>query len=281
MAITLTSERVLAQTGTEKSHDIEYLVLSSAATVADQLVDVTSWIQYNLPASYLGQDLSGATYAEIGAGWYSVKASYSTDESQKKEKSEPPQIDDEPDWRFSISTQTQNIKLSKGLYSVVPTVGNEWTLFLNGPYPIGFDGKDTLGVDVLMPVASWDETYYFDPDDVDQTYRLNCLSLVGKVNNATFRGAAARQVLLQSVEGNKKGAAPWAVTFSFLYKGNYSGDVVFEDGEQRTISTIGHQHIDIRDGKGTIEGKTITVPKMILIHDIYEFGDFSLLNIGT
>lgn len=280
MAITQSGQQILNRTGSDSNHNIVHVLFSDQTDVDDQVADVVGWMQNNLSTSYLGQDFASANYAEIGSGWWSVTASYSTEESDEKDKSDQPEIDEESDWKFSIATESKNVKLSKSLASVTPA-NNDWNAFIGMPFPINYSKGELQGVDIPVPVAAWEETYYLNPTVVTQGYRLNCLSLVGKVNVSTFRGAAAKQVLLQSVEGNRKAATPWVITFSFLYRANHTATYRMTDGKNRSVTTVGHQIIDARYGKGKFAGITYEIPRVIFVQDVFESGDFSLLGIGS
>lgn len=279
MTIIQAGQAVLERTGTDDTQEVIYRIQSDESDVEEQVVDVVAWINGSMPQELLGEDISSVNYKEVGSGWWDITASYSSARQEQQDKESEPEIDEDPDWRFSIATESRNIKLSRSLVSATPSTG--FTNYLSKPYPINYDGQEVQGIDIAIPVASWDETYYFNPTVITPTYKMNCLKLVGSVNDATFRTCAARQVLLQSVEGNKKAADPWIVTFSFLFKDNVTATYRMSDGQDRQVTTIGHQLIDVRYGKGKIGNVTCGIPKVILVHDVYPLGDFSLLGIGS
>lgn len=280
MTIIQSGQQILAREGTDTSQDSVYLLRSNEADIEDQFLDVAAWIQSSLPVTLAGEEYESHSTKEIGEGWWSVTARYSTERKDQKERQQEPEIGDEADFRFSIATESRTVKISRSLVSVTPSHA-DYTAHLNKPYPIGYDGKDVLGIDLPIPVASWEETFYFNPSAVTQNYRLTCLGLVGKVNNASFRGAAARQVLLTSIEGNKKAADPWVISFSFTYKADETTTFRMVDQEDRQVTTVGHQVLDVRYAAGKLAGVRCELPKLIFVQEVFALGDFSQLGIGT
>ena len=179
-----------------------------------------------------------------------------------------------------MSTQTTQIRLSESLVNVYPS-GTDFDNYKTRPFPIAMSKDFIGGISILIPQASWEEVYYLDAASVTQSYRLTCLELVGKTNDAAFKGAETGQVLLQAVSGQQEGSGPFRMQYSFLYMPDESVTFKLADGTTQAVSKVGWQIFDAHYVKAELAGQTVQMPDKILVHQVYKSGDMSELGIGT
>lgn len=117
------------------------------------------------------------------------------------------------------------------------SVGSGNTLDFEYRYPssatnmsgaIGVDGNGVQGVDVVVPALTWTETYDVKSTYVTSSYIRNVAGLTGTVNNASFRGFEAGEVLFLGASGSQewdqeKGDGPWTLSFKFSASKNETG----------------------------------------------------------
>lgn len=243
----------------------------------DRLVELATYLGVgaNRPPDFIfGIPLESITTKELPAlGWFEVTANYDKKQDDKAEEGDT-------SFSFEISGSTQKIRMSESLIDIKGTAPGT----VGKPCPIGWDGKKVAGIDIVVPEASWEETYVFG--EVTPTNRITWMQLVGKTNNAPFKGAATGEVLLESISGSSAPNKPWTVSFKFKYSQNRTG-VVFEIFDNDVRSNVTFANVP---GWGVfdfhyheqIEGEDIVVwPKAVLLHQVYRSGNFALLGIGT
>ncbi len=147
-----------------------------------------------------------------------------------------------------------------------------------------FDGainvsKDSVnGVDITVPVYHFAETHYIDDDDVTQAYKITLFNLTGKMNNAAFRGFAAGEVLFLGASGSARGSGDWEITFKFAASPNRTNIQV---GDITVPSKLGWDYLWVRykDALDTTAKAVVQRPVAAYVERVYDFGDFSGLNI--
>jgi hypothetical protein len=270
--------------GTGDELEVSYRAFSDYApsdfTEAAQEVRLTELATYlgvgvdRPPDFRAGLPLRTISTKELPArGWFEVQCSYeypNTNEQQEGDTS----------FSFEISGESQKIRMSEKLLDIKGVAPGT----IGKPCPIGWDGKKVAGIEIVVPRASWEETYAFA--NVTPTNRITWMGLVGKTNNAPFKGAATGEVLLESITGSSSPGKPWVVSFKFLYSQNRS-DVAFEIFDNDTRSTVTFTSVP---GWGVfdfvyheqIEGEDIVIwPKAVLLHQVYLSGNFAALGIGV
>lgn len=295
MAVDFASEQVymrqstVPSTGDGGSEGLTYIIHSTQTSVESQLAEVYSWLNSNAPATLGGQDPADSRVEEIADGYWKATLTYSTQQAQRNsQREEDVKVEGDNSWSFQISSTTQNVQVGKRLVSVTPA-GDVAGEFANKKYPLGVDSDGNVnGIDVLVPEASWEETYYTAAANVTEAYRLVCMDLVGKVNNATFKGAAAHQVLLSGVSGqltSQSIGGLWQLTFNFLYMQNISETFTLVSPADpptfgpQSVSKTGWQIFDMRYRRVKFDGVSMSLPYQVCVHEVYEEGDFSTLNL--
>ena len=187
---------------------------------------------------------------------------------------------------FDIGGASQHISTSKGQTGYA----------LSGltPYDpknvIGWDGKKVNGVDTQYGVYRFSEEWILPdaaaanavPCKCDANYRAWLAVLAFKTNHDPFRGFAAGEVLFEGAVGRRIKGGAYAVTYKFLTSKNATNLTI---GDITGIAKKGWQYLDVRmktvtagSGASTV---ILSVPEYVFVHDIYDSGDFSALQIGT
>jgi len=154
---------------------------------------------------------------------------------------------------------------------------------------IGFDGQNVQGVDIVVPKFEWGETQYmyWVPASGEWTYMQMLMALTGRVNDAEFRGFAAGEVLFRGAHGQRTGGLYnyWKIDFRFAASPNQTGITI---GDIEDIEKPGWAYMDVRYSDALAEATAtgeeedslvIPVPVAVLVHQVYEAGDFSELNL--
>jgi len=105
-------------------------------------------------------------------------------------------------------------------------------------------------------------------------------ALTGKVNNASWKGFAAGEVLFLGVSGSKRGEDDWEITFRFAASPNRTN---IQIGNITVASKKGWEYLwvryaDVEDGGSNT---LVKQPVAVYVEKVYEEGDFSALGIGT
>ena len=189
-----------------------------------------------------------------------------------------------PDSKFSFDTSggSQHITTSKS------TVNRYGPLKADLGELIGYDAesRSVQGTDIVVPVYNFAETHFFSNAAVTSAYKQTIFGLTGKVNNASFKGFSAGEVLFLGASGSRQGDDSndkWEISFRFGASQNATGLVV---GSITGIDKWGWEYmwIDYRDETVTNDaGKEmwVKVPKAVYIEQVYDTGNFADLDIGT
>jgi len=111
-------------------------------------------------------------------------------------------------------------------------------------------------------------------------YKAALFFLTGAVNNAPFRGFAAGEVLFLGASGSKRGQDDWEIRFRFAASPNVTGLVV---GSITGINKRGWEYLWGRyaDAEDTAAKALVKRPVAAYVEQVYPYGDFSGLGIGT
>lgn len=110
---------------------------------------------------------------------------------------------------------------------------------------------------------------------------LNTLyQLVGKVNNATFNGFAAGEVLLVGVSGQSRDVSKYTLTFKFACRPNEE-DIDICGDASLVVDKEGWQYLWISYKNVEDAAQIFMQPDAAYVERIYDSGNFALLGIGT
>lgn len=148
---------------------------------------------------------------------------------------------------------------------------------------VGFDGKNVQGVDITVPVMKWSETHYFLDASITDAYKATLRDLTGKVNDDSFKGFDAGEVLFLGAQGTRQGDDTndlWEITFNFASSPNRTNIAV---GDITVSAKWGWEYMDIRyaDVADEASAQVLKQPVAVYIQKLYHVADFSDLSIGT
>lgn len=186
-------------------------------------------------------------------------------------------------WSFGANTQRERRYLAWRTRSFSGTGG------VNAPDPgswINWNGGAgsslrASGVDVATPVFYEKCIRTFDPDRLTFAYRKRVLSLVGKVNNASFHHWDAGEVLLVGIDQsrefrNELGSWLTDVTFTFSISPNRAQ--VRLPGGVTATDVKGHEVLWLLPG--TSYSNMDAVVSGAYASTVYESGDYSQLELA-
>jgi hypothetical protein len=148
---------------------------------------------------------------------------------------------------------------------------------------IGVDDNGVNGVDIVVPQLQWQETYDVPSAYVSSNYIRGVAAMTGTVNNASFRGFAAGEVLFLGCSGSQewdeqKGNGPWSLTYRFAASSNVSSQKI---GDIAGISKRGHDYLWVRYESDVSGSSLVKKPKHVYVDKVYRDGNFSALGIGV
>jgi hypothetical protein len=148
---------------------------------------------------------------------------------------------------------------------------------------IGVDSHGVNGVDIVSPQLQWQEQYDVPNAYITSTYIRGLAGITGTVNNASFRGFAAGEVLFLGCSGNQewddqKGRGPWSLTYRFAASQNVTNKTI---GSISGIDKKGHEYLWVRYEDSVTSTDLVKKPKAVYVDKVYMDGDFSGLGIGT
>ncbi len=146
---------------------------------------------------------------------------------------------------------------------------------------IGVNGDSIDGVDVTVPVFNFTETRRVGGAAVTGAYKLALFNATGKVNNASFRGFAAGEVLFLGASGTKTGIDDWELSYKFAASPNVTSLAI---GGNITISSKkGWEYLWVRfaDAADTTANALVKRPIAAYVEQVYPTVDFSTIGIGV
>jgi hypothetical protein len=135
------------------------------------------------------------------------------------------------------------------------------------------------GVDIVVPVYNWSDTYYKASVEVTDAYKNILFNLTGTVNNAGWHGYNAGEVMFLGASGSKRGYfSDWEIAYRFAASPNKTGITI---GDITGIAKKGWEYLWVRygDAEDTIAKALIKKPIAVYIEQVCEYGNFGLLGI--
>lgn len=248
----------------------DYAVIGAAsADVA--ITDLNAYLISTLgnPPNKGALVLDKISNSEEVQGVYFTKATWST----FARKSKP--AEGESQFSFDIGLEPAKVQLAiGGIVSFAGSGEPAWA-----PQIINDQGEGDGGVDIFEPTYNESETHWVSTASLTPAYRTTVLGIVGRVNNATFKGFAAGEVLFLGVSGGRRGSADSELTYSWVCRPNQSG---LSFGSVSGVDKGGWNYLWPRyqevKGANAPSVKTIT---HIAVATVFPTADFSGLNIGT
>jgi hypothetical protein len=178
---------------------------------------------------------------------------------------------------YSFSTSGGTVHVSQGLKNGTHNYPND----ANTPDfedAINVEADNVNGVDIVSSVFNFTETHTFVQSAVTEAYQSDLATVTGTVNNASFRGFAAGEVLFLGVDGNLQGSGDWTLTFKFSVSKNQTNLSV---GSLTGIAKAGWDYMWVKYKKSTSAGHPVQIPAFVYVNRVYIYTDFSLLDLGS
>lgn len=258
-----------------ESVSYKYLVIDAEPSPEGNDADLRTQILQQIPTSENNIKLSNLTIdKQINNTTWLITATYALDN-----KSFPNQSSMSFDTSGQTVHKTYDIFLldsgvnQNGNFVQNPDIGNDGM-------PIGFNGEDIEGVDIIIPTFRITEVHPIPDSVMTSSYRRKLMELTGTVNNAPFRDYEAGEVLFLGVSGSKNGTEKWLMTFNFEVSLNKRDFMV---GGWNIVLKRGWEYLDVRYKKQLSDDQTriIVTPLQVDVHKVYETKDFSELGINT
>jgi len=198
-------------------------------------------------------------------------------------------VEDASEYTFTTRGGTQKLTQSLGTVGAYAPSGMTAPNFKGA---IGVSEDKVEGVEVTSPTFQFSESHRITDAVMASGYKLTVFGLTGKVNNASFKGFAAGEVLFLGADGTKRGDEDWQITYSFACSpnavnlnvgGNTSGYYGGSGGSITITSKLGWDYLWVRyaDFEDATAFSLVKQPIAAYVERVYQFGDFSTLLIGT
>lgn len=143
---------------------------------------------------------------------------------------------------------------------------------------IGVNGDEVAGVDIVAPVFSFSETHVLPAASVDTAYKLALFAATGTVNNGTWKGFAAGEVLFLGASGSSRGDSAWQINYRFLAAKNQTGLTI---GSISSINKKGHEYLWVKFDNGISQDRWVKKIDAVIVDKVYQEHDFANIGIGT
>lgn len=141
---------------------------------------------------------------------------------------------------------------------------------------IGYDGENVQGVDIVTPQLTFSVS--IEMEDADKPSLSTLYQATGTVNNATWRGFAAGEVLFLGVRGTRKLYGDvWDLTFDFSAIPNETGIVI---GDLAPVDKKGHEYLWVQYGAAVDANLLVQTPIAVYVEKVYKESNFDLLGLG-
>jgi hypothetical protein len=232
----------------------------------ENAAEVRTLVEATIPAIYAGLSFQTYHVAHQGGGVWEVTARYGKREPKETGESS-----------FSFDTGGVTTHITQSLITVNKYAAGGGTA-PDCQGAIGVTGDSVEGTDITVPVYNFTETHYITDAAVTGAYKLALFQLTGKVNNGTFKGFAAGEVLFLGASGAKRGTDDWEITFRFAASPNVTGLSV---GPITGITKLGWDYLWVRYTDTEDENVLVKQPIAAYVERVYEQGNFASLGIGA
>lgn len=146
---------------------------------------------------------------------------------------------------------------------------------------IGDDGEELQGTEIVIPKFTFGYDFTIPGVDVDSGFIATVASLVGKVNDDTWKGFAAGSVLFTGASGSYEIGEDSTITFEFAYSANSSQFVIggYTIGDGSAVVKKGWEYADVHSTKKQEQGVLKLEISQVDILKVYDLGDFDALGI--
>lgn len=180
---------------------------------------------------------------------------------------------------FNVSGGTQHI--TQSIKTVHAYAEDGTPPDFKGAIGVTKDGVE--GTDIIAPTFEFSETHVLPSSQIDYNYVRVLALLRGRVNDRSFKGLAAGECLFLNASGSKRGTgngADWEMTYNFAGSQNRKGLTI---GAMTGIEKRGWEYLWVyyREYEDDASHRIIQRPFYAYVEQVYEYGNFGLLGIGT
>lgn len=182
---------------------------------------------------------------------------------------------------FDVGGQTTHITQSKSTVNTYLAAGAK-KFDYKGAINVQEDGT-VDGCDIIVPAITFQIDYTVLPSLITESYTAMLALVCGRTNNATYKGFAAGELLLNKVSGQRRDRDNWDISFGFLVSKNRTDLMV---GTIGPISKKGWEYMWARYARQQLKDPTTEKvigtckqPVQVYIEKVYDDTDYSVLNI--
>lgn len=255
-------ERLYTITGTTDDADAEAALLAGSPDTYRDLLRTTYQVKEDIPEVWRGT----VTYTPLNL--------------LQKEPEELGSSEGE----VSYATGSSTARRLHTLETVASYADNTGAWFPTDPPDfkglIGVNKDQVEGVEVGVPAPTYRETHVLIPSSVTTAYQRTVARMAYTVNNATFKGYAAGEVLFVGAEFHYRDSERLIATYEFAISENETGITV---GDITDIEKDGHDYLWVLygDEKDATAEFIVKRPTAVYIERVYKRTDFADLQIGT
>lgn len=182
------------------------------------------------------------------------------------------------DSQYEFDTGASTINVKHSLSTVASYAASGTAPDFKGA--INVQGDEVKGADILVPDPMFSETHHLPDAVVTPAYQRLCESLVGKTNDAVFKGRAEGEVMFAGARGSKSGHDLWQVNYKFKVSINATNLTI---GDITGINKKGHEFLWVvfEDEEDDTAKKLVKRPKYAYVERVSNPTDFGQLGIGT
>lgn len=279
----LITERAVSRRGRsaiDQSTAIEY---SWRLKGSDDLATLFTALDAEAPASVSDPVRSGTlwrnavTWERLGPELYDFTLEY-LDARKYDEKSKP----ETGDYRIHFDTTGGQLRITSSLETVA-CYDSTGAVAADNKQVIGETEDGNIeGVDIVIPAMQFSIEYTQPLATVSEAYIRTVESLTGTINNATFYGRPAGEVLFMGGSGSMGIKSDPTLSFNFVRLPNLTSQTI---GDITVASKLGHHYLWILYESyetGTGADKRIAKrPKKAYVERVYQSTNFASLGIGT
>ena len=257
-----------ATTGLYQSLEVPYLVfeVDGEETALQAVTNVAPTKMQNLYLDRLEID------ERLNANTFKVRANYDPSVFNEDETQEQ-----EPSFNFDTAGGSKHLTQSLETVAKFPNEAPDFS----GAIEVDHEGN-VNGVDIAMPLMNFSETHYLRPSKVNTTYKRRLAELTGSVNDSSFRGYDAGEVLFLGAHGSRRGKKVddyWEITFKFAVSPNTKN---LKIGSLTISNKTGWDYLWVRyaDDVSSDNKALIKKPEAAYVEKVYEEKNFGRLGIG-
>ena len=248
-----------ASDGASSNDEIRYMV-----TGTDDETEVLAAVKGTAPTTLYGLKRVNVDVVPLGAGAWECTVAYEGLPNNSE---------------YTFETGGGSVHITQSLANVARYAAAGQTAPDFGG-AIGVNGDSIDGTDITVPVYNFTERHQLASSVVTAAYKLALFHATGKVNNATFKGLAAGEVLFLGASGAKTGIDNWEITYRFAASPNVSNLNV---GGITVTSKKGWEYLWVRfrDAEDGTAKALVKRPVAAYVERVYESADFSTIGIGV